>query len=61
MPGFDGTGPEGQGPKTGRGDGNCKPRRTQPAQPSPNRPRRPRKGQGRRPRRGLMGQRRQQQ
>lgn len=23
MPGFDGTGPNGQGPKTGRGEGNC--------------------------------------
>lgn len=25
MPGFNGSGPEGKGPRTGRGDGNCKP------------------------------------
>jgi len=32
MPGFDGTGPTGQGPRTGRGLGNCT--------PQPNTPRR---------------------
>lgn len=26
MPNKDGTGPEGKGPKTGRGDGNCDPK-----------------------------------
>ncbi|PWR73633.1 DUF5320 domain-containing protein [Methanospirillum stamsii] len=37
MPGFDGTGPQGRGPMTGRGFGNCRPAYQQarvPATPS---------------------------
>jgi hypothetical protein len=30
MPGFDGTGPEGRGPRTGRGLGKCNPDNTNP-------------------------------
>lgn len=30
MPGFDGTGPEGRGPRTGRGLGKCNPENTDP-------------------------------
>jgi len=30
MPGFDGTGPEGRGPRTGRGLGRCNPDNTNP-------------------------------
>jgi len=40
MPNRDGTGPEGQGPRTGRGLGPCEPKET----PKP----RPRRGLGRR-------------
>ncbi|TAJ11485.1 hypothetical protein DMA11_16685 [Marinilabiliaceae bacterium JC017] len=29
MPGMNGTGPQGQGPRTGRGQGRCKARQTQ--------------------------------
>ena len=45
MPRKDGTGPDGKGPKTGRGDGPCKP------SSKPTTRRRPRRGGGRRPRR----------
>lgn len=30
MPNRDGTGPDGKGPKTGRGKGNCKPKTKKP-------------------------------
>ena len=43
MPNFDGTGPDGKGPRTGRGLGNCKDNH----KPNTNRPRK----QNRRPRR----------
>jgi hypothetical protein len=55
MPGYDGKGPDGQGPKTGRGLGNCGPKGGK----KPIGGKRPRRGQGRRPRRGIMGQNRQ--
>ena len=31
MPNFDGTGPEGKGPRTGRMQGNCKPNKNEEA------------------------------
>ncbi len=36
MPGFNGTGPSGQGPMTGRGLGNCSPNRVNADQNQPN-------------------------
>lgn len=55
MPGYDGKGPDGQGPRTGRGLGGCKPSQGKKTAPA----KRPRRGQGRKPRRGLVGQKRQ--
>lgn len=47
MPNRDGTGPDGQGPRTGGGRGNCSPNTPskQPARPTPGRG--PRDGRGR--------------
>ena len=36
MPGFDGTGPEGKGPKTGRRRGNCDDNKSSQSRPDPN-------------------------
>lgn len=48
MPNRDGTGPDGKGPRTGRGLGNCPPvRSTQEAQDRPIRRRRRRRGRNR--------------
>lgn len=54
MPRQDGTGPKGQGPKTGRGLGNCKPKSTKSSKSKV--VRRPMRGQGQG--RGLFGQKR---
>ena len=47
MPNRDGTGPEGKGPRTGRGMGNCPEDKQAANKPKADRPRRDGSGQGR--------------
>lgn len=58
MPRQDGTGPKGQGPKTGRGLGNCKPKSTKSSKSKVVRRPMRGQGQGRGQGRGLFGQKR---